>query len=686
MKCMHLRLVSFLVLSALGCGGARPVQSEPGHTPEIPQQNPPPTAAQVTAPLPAPPQPVPIAAESTATQGTFLSPLPQAVTSFGAAASTDTFYVLGGYFGTPHEYSKEGQSTAIVELKIGHADAWKKIGDLEQGLQGFYAALFERQLCHFGGSQAENPAGTPTVMRSVASARCFDLESGHWSNLPDAPEARSSLGGAIIGSRLYLAGGWTLSGDTKKGVFASTLLSIDLAHPEQGWQTMPAPFQRRAVGVAAVGRQLIVVGGLNENNEASTSVDIYDTITQRWSTGPSHPGDAFGISLASDGKVVLASGREGILRSWTPGRSSWTDVRHVGFGRFFHESRVVGDQLVIVGGIGGMHTRGRTRVVEKVPTTSALSYGEMVFNPPFKAKNRYGMLLTGEELYLFGGNLSLGQHDFSVSDFTAEGTRFDLATLSFVQAAPYPVRRQSMQTLSLEDRELAVGGFGHDPLTGPNTQALSHSQVYAYDWLGDRWTEAGHLPRGRTQFALVEAAEKIWILGGLNYDPARNDAFEHDTSIWVADAKAPKPEFREIELRLPAPRRAFASAVLNGQLYLIGGMRDNFKLVDDCLRFDFKTEIFDDIPCPTPRLGGDAVVAGGKLYLVSGSVQGAAGMEESRAIDVFDPKKQSWSRLGFEVPRSTRHMRAVAFNEQILMVSAHYAEPTLSVGLLNPGN
>ncbi len=671
------RVIGLVAIFTVGCSGSTaspttPVsEREPGPAPDLVSE----TNAET-------PSRRAVAIENVKASGSFLAPLPRAVTSFGAAATESAFYILGGYSGTPHEYSKEGQSTDVMKLDLKEGEIWEKVASLSQGLQGLAAIHHDGKICHIGGNQASNEKGTEAHMTSVKTARCLDLKTSQWITLPDLPQGRSSHGAAVIGGKVYVAGGWTLAGAATTGTFVEDVLVLDLTKPGQSWEVIPAPFSRRAVGVAAARNKLVIVGGMTSDGKVSTEVDVYDTDTKEWKKGPVHPGDAFGVGVTGDAGVVYAAGREGILRSYKPGDASWTKVSHLGFARFFHEMRVSGNELVVVGGIGGMHTRGRTSIVERRPLDGSLTYGQLSFSTPGAAKNRQGFLLQGEEVYLFGGNVSLEQHDFERKHFTSEGWKLDLATLKFVEAASYPYRRQSMQNIETDGGGLSLGGFGHEPLEEENSEAISQEQIFSYSWESDSWKAAGQMPRGRTQFGLARSSGKLWVFGGLNYDPLRKNAFEHDETIWTADEKT--LDFEVSDLLLPGPRRAFAGAELGGKYYLVGGMKEGFQLVDDCLEFDFETRLFARIPCPAPRLSGDLVAAGGKLYLVGGSVKTKDGIEESRTVEMFDPELRKWTKLDFEIPFSTRHMRALAFREQILLLSTHFEEPKMTVGLLSP--
>src|SRR5690606_24446577 len=142
-----------------------------------------------------------------------------------------------------------------------------------------------------------------------------------------------------------------------------------------------------------------------------------------------------------------------------------------------------------------------------------------------------------------------------------------------------------------------------------------------------RWSEDGAFPRGRTQFGVAQNERGLFVLGGLNYDPNRKNAFEHDSTIW---RRAPSSgTFETLDIKLPGPRRAFAGAQIGNKYYMVGGMKENFELVPDCQVFDLETEAFEGMPCPAARLSGDLISAGGKLYLLGGSVKRGDTLAES---------------------------------------------------------
>jgi hypothetical protein len=185
----------------------------------------------------------------------------------------------------------------------------------------------------------------------------------------------------------------------------------------------------------------------------------------------------------------------------------------------------------------------------------------------------------------------------------------------------------------------------------------------------------------------VQHGGKLWVFGGLDYDPRRKGdaSFDHVTSVLTADAAAPAQPFQEIDVALPSARRAFAGAALGDRYYLIGGMRGEFELVEDCAVFDFKTQRFSPLTCPrAARLSAQLVPLDGRLYLVGGSTQTKEGLATDRSIEVFDPATGRWSVAVPELPFDTKHARALAYGHQIMVVSTHQPDARIRIALIDP--
>jgi N-acetylneuraminic acid mutarotase len=625
-----------------------------------------------------------VEAANVTTESGLYAPMPTALTSFGAASDSDYLYIAGGYHGTPHQYSREGQVKDVQRLALaaGGGSAWQSIGTLPEGTQGLALIEHNGRVCRFGGSIAENSADEATRMRSSNAAACLDVNTGAWQALPDLPKGLSSHAAARVGSTVYVVGGWTLSGDPR-GPFNENVYTLDLSAPDKGWQTLRAPDARRGAAVAAAGDSLVIAGGISSEGKQLRQVAVYDTRAKKWQSGPDYPEDAFGGALASVSEVgVVGSASSGRVFTWKPGQSGWQAAGSLAFPRYFHQLVAApGTAVAAVGGISGMHASGRIRQVERRELGAAAAHAAQLtawsMDHVGKAKNRQAAFVIGEHLYLFGGNNSLGQHDFAPENFVAEGLRVHLPSLQTERLAPFPVASQSMVVAQLGERVFSLGGFG------PGEKgALTYQEIYELDTKQLTWQRAGSLPRSRTQFGVAADSDKLWVMGGLNYDPARaeKDAFDHVLDV----LSGPASELQALRVRMAAPRRAFAGAVHDGVYYLVGGMKNDFALVDDCARFDLKSHTFAPLACPSQtRLSGTLLELGAKLYLVSGSVKDKDNLAPSPDIDVLDPASSTWSRLAYQLPFNTRHAHVLRYGERILVASTHNEEGRIRIALLD---
>ena len=599
--------------------------------------------------------------------------------------------MLGGYHGKPHEYHAEGQSRDLWRLSLS-AGTWERVSQLDAGVQGAALVAHNQEVCRFGGTRIHNQKGEPTAMQSIAEAACFDTTTRTWRALPPLPAGRSSHEATLIGSTVYIAGGWRMGdeqggGTPKTATWHKDLLALDLSAPTT-WSTHPADFERRALDVVASDGKVVVIGGLTPNRKVTSAVSVFDPATKSWSAGPDFPGHAFGVAATNMGGAAYASARDGAVFRFAD--NTWTRIGELTFPRFFHRlAPGPSGKLVAIGGITGMQSIGRTRHTELFtvsPTEPRIQ--QWVMDNPGLAKNRQGILFAWDSLYFFGGNNSLGQHDFAPDNFESAGWRVHLPSMRAEKVAPYPHKRQTMQTLSTEKVGFAIGGFGHPEPATKDTKAVSHTDVFVFDFDKEAWSPRKGLPRGRTQFGLAAHKDKLWIFGGLNYDPVNRKgmaAFEHVTSILTAPL-AGDAAFEKAKVKMPGPRRAFGGAVLGDNYYITGGMKEGFQLVEGCLRFDFSDQKFHELPCPAKnRLSAELVPLNGRLYVVGGSVRGAnKKMKPERSIETYDPATNKWRTVIADVGFDTKHSRAFAYRDRILIVTTHMTDPHLRVVLIDP--
>lgn len=600
--------------------------------------------------------------------------LPAPVTSFGAAAWGEHLYVLGGYRGESHHYTAVGQSNTLARLHVATGQ-WEELAGLERGLQSAALVAHEGTLVRVGGLYAqhhpEDPADAGDRLRSTDEVARYDIATGRWTNLPPLPTPRSSHMAAVLDGVLYVAGGWDLDHDPATARWATTLEALDLRHVDAGWRAIEAPFQLRGVGVAAAAGRLVVVGGMDPSGVPKRGTHLFSPRDASWTRGPELPASPFGAAAAAVGDDVVVTGMDGGVHVLRPGEDAWRPSGSVLFPRFFHQNVTVDGQVFAIGGTAGMDVNDRIPHVERVfpapePVLLTVDYAG-------PTKNRQGMVILDDWLYLFGGNTSHGQHDFQPENFANDARRLHLPTLRWEQLAPYPENRQTMAVVATDDTHfVSIGGFGTPDEGG---EAIAHNESFVYDVTAGTWSPAPALALGRTQFALTRTPTgELLVMGGLNYDPSLGGmaAFQHLTTVEqrALDAAA----WEDAGFALPRVRRAFGGERVGARFFFVGGMRDNFGLVNECEAFSFTTQDFTPTACPSEtRLSPQLVAQGERLVLVGGSVVNGTDAASTRAIETYDTAADTWTLSAVSLPFESTHVRAFAYRDRVAVVTTHDA-------------
>lgn len=297
-----------------------------------------------------------------------LEPLPELVTSFGAAIVGQEIYTYGGHTGDAHEYSQSVQSNKLRRLDLT-SGKWSVLAEGPR-LQGLALVAHQHRLYRLGGFSAKNAAGEEHDLWSQSGAAAFDLQANRWLELPPLPEPRSSFDAAVLDNTIYVVGGWKLAGEDEN-VWHETVWGMDLTVDNPQWQLVTkAPFQRRALSVAAHDGKLYAIGGMNREGGPTRRVDIFNPQTGDWSMGPELHGEdgmtGFGNAAFATGGQLYVTTIKGDLQRLSQDGSRWEIIQKTPTARFFHRMLPVDQQrLAIVGG-ASMAT-GKFEQVEILP-------------------------------------------------------------------------------------------------------------------------------------------------------------------------------------------------------------------------------------------------------------------------------------------------------------------------------
>jgi hypothetical protein len=285
-------------------------------------------------------------------ENSFGPELPEAITSFGGAVADGWLYVYGGHTGREHQHSRDNLSKSFVRLNLNELKEWDRL-EMQTQLQGMALVNCDGKLYRIGGLDARNARKEKADLHSVAEFASFDPDTKTWTTLPALPGARSSHDAAVLDGKIYVVGGWNLTGESGSGEWQTDTLVYDTTLGDKAkWETLPEPpFQRRALAVAAWNNRIWVMGGMDEYADIKRDVFYFDPQSNSWAKGPELPGDdmqGFGVSAWGMGSGLYASGTDGVLYRLTDADGKWQQAAKLSSPRFFHRLLPHGDDALLV--------------------------------------------------------------------------------------------------------------------------------------------------------------------------------------------------------------------------------------------------------------------------------------------------------------------------------------------------
>ncbi|MEX2093328.1 MAG: hypothetical protein WD971_11660, partial [Pirellulales bacterium] len=284
-----------------------------------------------------------------------IPPLPEPVSSFGAAVADGYLYVYSGHTGTEHDHSAANLSQHFRRVPLAGGKEWELL-PMETPLQGLALVAHGGKIYRVGGMNARNATTDDKEdLHSTTEFASYDPATKKWTPLAPLPLPRSSHNAVVIGERLYVTGGWTLNG-SRKGEWLDDSLMYDFSDPSAGWQKLPKQdFQRRALAASQWHGKLAALGGMDEHAKISRRVDFFDPASGKWSKGPDLPGtgmSGFGVSAWSLADNLYVSGFNGRVFKLADDGSKWQEAAKLAQPRFFHQlvPAATPDALLVVGG------------------------------------------------------------------------------------------------------------------------------------------------------------------------------------------------------------------------------------------------------------------------------------------------------------------------------------------------
>jgi N-acetylneuraminic acid mutarotase len=193
---------------------------------------------------------------------------------------------------------------------------------------------------------------------------------------------------------------------------------------------------------------------------------------------------------------------------------------------------------------------------------------------------------------------------------------------------PTPTARTEVAVVNHQDKIYLIGGFTPNGIS---------EQVEVYDPKTKAWAKAAPLPASRHHTTAVSTNGKIYVIGGFSsgmWTPV-NTVYAYDAGENKWTEQAP----------MPTERGALVTGVIDGKIYAVGGaLKKFFRLRNTNANevYDPKNDTWKKLtPIPTPRDHLTVSVANGLLFAIGGRVN-VNYNQNLNANEAYDPKSNQW--------------------------------------------
>jgi N-acetylneuraminic acid mutarotase len=191
--------------------------------------------------------------------------------------------------------------------------------------------------------------------------------------------------------------------------------------------------------------------------------------------------------------------------------------------------------------------------------------------------------------------------------------------------------------------------------------------LYAYDAAADRWTRKADMPAPRWGHGAAVVDGKLYVVGGIGGDEP-SPVLEYD----------PHGDQWAIRAALPTPRDHLGVIAVGEQIYAIGGRRQG-KNVAAVEVYDPATDRWTTAaPLPTPRSGMAVGFVGGRIAAIGGEDMRFFLGKVFPAHERYDPAKGRWS-AGLPPPTPRHGAAAAVVNNRLYVIGGATRHGAFSV-------
>lgn len=543
-----------------------------------------------------------------------------------------------------------------------------------------------------GPGQGKSPVAVPPP---GGKPPLTDRAAG-WFGEPGKKRNRIALVAAAAFVVLLLVVGGVFFGLSRDNSNQKNAASQPATQAPAAWKPITnARVSRDAVATTQADGTIWIFGGIRSDGALTGLQEGYDPVIDSWKGGDDLPVPVqHAMAVTWQGNPVVLGGwkttgpnKVATDQVWRVVNSRWVELPHLLQPRAAAAAAVVGDRLVVTGGVDSNGALLNTTEVfdgnswslgTPIPTPrqmlAAASDGKLVYtvggttgdsdqvnveayDPAAKtwttlpalpqARSDLGVTITDGRLVAVGG-VSGEQVLKSVSVF-------DLVTKTWTDLPDMATARHGMAVAAVEKSVYAVGG---STAVG-DSQVVSSAEVLKLPRREIRpapqWRSLPDAPTPRLMMAWAVLNNKIWIMGGLQNGVALQtvESFDPRTGAW------------ETGPSLPIPLHHAAAAAYRGEVVVLGGASDN--IADGSNKvFALRGGNWVELPSLThARAAPAAAVAGGKLVVVGG--QNAKQVVPQ--TEVFDGS--SWKDAA-DMPTPREHLAAASDGTYLYAIGGRF--------------
>jgi len=204
---------------------------------------------------------------------------------------------------------------------------------------------------------------------------------------------------------------------------------------------------------------------------------------------------------------------------------------------------------------------------------------------------------------------------------------------------PMPTARGGLGVAVVNGKIYAIGGLNNDTQLAVNDE---------YNPVTNTWTPKTPMPTARSGVAIAVYQNKIYCIGGT----VGNGEELVSGFTGVNEVYDPVKNTWETKASMPTPRADLCASVVDGKIYLIGGkeywgVKPFYHELDVNEVYDPATNSWaTKSPMPIPALGYASEVVDGKIYVIGGAREFQEGLGSLTAIgfnQVYDSENDTWS-------------------------------------------